>query len=393
MHETKLGEHKIHYYPVWDFHGLPIENKALQESKMNALLLPPNVIHAAAKAMAEHEMKMQQKEFEQYFNKWLTKPIPHHSHEHCSPRSLGQGSFGKFSSMNHYILDSNSKHGHCHSSFKKDALVVAKDHLLALEHIIGPHKVIAEIKGHRSGLLQGPTDIICHVDDAGKFSLGVAHVVGEEAVQTLVCQEVLKGGNKAIVRLLESIGSLSDRATSQWFANLDSIKDNVLHALKDLAIYWSHSFTRVLNGAFLASECGVSQFRLYTTGSPYRCDRCGYYCTLLLGHLQQEHETRHESMSSSRWAVDGPDDKGLEVDDRCFSSNDEGNNEVQHIPKPNQECAKDFMMHNLFWRQAGFKAPNSWDNQADFAKWNPMIMQQAFHVHPLLNPPVSDRIV
>ncbi|KAG2108198.1 uncharacterized protein F5147DRAFT_652921 [Suillus discolor] len=64
---------------------------------------------------------------------------------------------------------------------------------------------------------------------------------------------------------------------------------------------------------------------------------------------------------------------------------------------------KDFMMHNLFWRQAGFKAPNSWDNQADFAKWNPVIMQQAFHVisgsmasgdrHPLLNLPVSHRMV
>lgn len=148
------------------------------------------------------------------------------------------------------------------SSVKEEALVVAKDRLVALEHIIGPHDVIAEIKGadlvgvqfhsvfssiHQPssmsakiiaashvtsesgsglvhcapahgaddylafralGLLQGPTDIVCHVDGAGKFSPDVAHVVGEEAAQTLVGQEVLKGGSKAIVKLLESAGSL-----------------------------------------------------------------------------------------------------------------------------------------------------------------------------------------
>jgi isoleucyl-tRNA synthetase len=58
------------------------------------------------------------------------------------------------------------------------------------------------------GLLQGSTDIICHVDDAGKFSSDVVDVVGEEAAQLLVGQEVLKGGSKAIVGLLESTGSL-----------------------------------------------------------------------------------------------------------------------------------------------------------------------------------------
>jgi len=148
------------------------------------------------------------------------------------------------------------------STVKEGALVVAKDRLVALEHIIGPYEIIAEIKGadlvgaqfhsvfspiHSSGsapmeiiaashvtsesgsglvhcapahgaedylafralgLLQGSTDIVCHVDDAGKFSPDVAHVVGEEAAQTLVGQEVLKGGGKAIVKLLESTGSL-----------------------------------------------------------------------------------------------------------------------------------------------------------------------------------------
>ncbi|KAG1886418.1 uncharacterized protein F5891DRAFT_1082392 [Suillus fuscotomentosus] len=102
------------------------------------------------------------------------------------------------------------------------------------------------------------------------------------------------------------------------------------------------------------------------------------------GHPQQEHETRHGSMSSSRWAVDGPDDTGLEVEGRRFSSNDEGapmmcnlvcqavgrhvhidycrasdaaayigNNEAQHIFKrllPHPDRPKDFLTHDIFWR-------------------------------------------
>jgi len=141
-------------------------------------------------------------------------------------------------------------------------LIVAKDRLLALSDIIGSYDSIAEIKGadlvgarYRSvfslipgskmapmeiiaashvtsesgsglvhcapahgaedylafralGLLQGSKDIICHVDDSGKFSPDVAHVIGHEAAQILVGQEVLKGGSKAIIKLLESTESL-----------------------------------------------------------------------------------------------------------------------------------------------------------------------------------------
>ncbi|KAG2347680.1 hypothetical protein BDR05DRAFT_927599 [Suillus weaverae] len=137
-----------------------------------------------------------------------------------------------------------------------------------------------------------------------------------------------------------------------------------------------------------------------------KCDHCGYYCTLPLGHPQQEHETRHGSMSSSRWAVDGPDDTGLEVEGRRFSSNDEGapmmcnlvcqalgrhvhidycraedaascigNNEAQHIFKrllPHPDRPKDFLTHNLFWRRSGFKDPYSREEQTNFAKCDAM---------------------
>ncbi|KAG1764551.1 hypothetical protein EDD22DRAFT_883267 [Suillus occidentalis] len=147
-----------------------------------------------------------------------------------------------------------------------------------------------------------------------------------------------------------------------------------------------------------------------------------------LRHPQQEHETRHGSMSSSRWAVDGPDDTGLEVEGRRFSSNDEGapmmcslicqalgrhvhidycraedaaacigNNETQHISKrlvPNPERAKDCMTHNLFWRRAGFKDPYSREEQANFAKWCHTAAagnaaQPSYCTLPLFHPPAD----
>ncbi|KAF8726080.1 hypothetical protein AX14_008092 [Amanita brunnescens Koide BX004] len=133
-----------------------------------------------------------------------------------------------------------------------------------------------------------------------------------------------------------------------------------------------------------------------------RCTSCQYYCTLLLGHSQQEHETSHGSMSNVRWTVDGPDEEGLEVGGRRFSTNDEGvpmmcslvckaigrhahidycraktpaecraNNEIEHITKklqPEPDRPKDFLTHSLFWKRSGFKDPYSREDQVSFAK-------------------------
>ena len=107
----------------------------------------------------------------------------------------------------------------------------------------------------------------------------------------------------------------------------------------------------------------------------------------LKGHPQQEHETRHGSMSRTRWTMDGPDDVPLEIEGRKFSTNDEGapmmcnlvcsamgrhvhidycraddkaactgSEDLQHLTKriqPSPDRAKDVLTHTLFWKRSG----------------------------------------
>ncbi|KAG8215117.1 hypothetical protein J3R82DRAFT_8568 [Butyriboletus roseoflavus] len=139
-----------------------------------------------------------------------------------------------------------------------------------------------------------------------------------------------------------------------------------------------------------------------------RCASCKYYCTLPLGHSEQEHITRHGSMSNVRWSVDCPDEEGLEVEGRRFSTSDEGapmmcnlvcqalgrhvhidycraktptecrlggNHEVQHVARklrPEPDQPKDYLTHNLFWKRSGFKDPYSREEQTNFAKCDSM---------------------
>ncbi|KAI0250894.1 hypothetical protein BJV78DRAFT_1275616 [Lactifluus subvellereus] len=173
-----------------------------------------------------------------------------------------------------------------------------------------------------------------------------------------------------------------------------------------------------------------------------RCKNCGYFCTLPLGHTQQDHETSHGSMTQTRWAIDGPDEAGIELGGRKFSSNDEGapmlcnlvcssigrhvhidycrrarenarcdGVEVQHINArmtPNPDKPKDAITHSLYWRRMGpehstgsgqpsyctlpmFHPPRNLGDPVDghgyisndghlFGCKNPVVMQQAFHV-------------
>ncbi|KAF9228244.1 hypothetical protein BS17DRAFT_877588 [Gyrodon lividus] len=166
-----------------------------------------------------------------------------------------------------------------------------------------------------------------------------------------------------------------------------------------------------------------------------RCANCGYFCTLPLGHSQQEHDTRHGSMAQTRWSIDSADDEGLEVDGRRFSTNDEGapmlcnllcqalgrhahvdycraedaasctgNEEIQHITRnmqPNAHRPKDFVSHSLSWKRSGFKDPYSREEQASFAKCDAMcsgqehtaaagsVAQPSYCTLPLFHPPMN----
>jgi isoleucyl-tRNA synthetase len=58
------------------------------------------------------------------------------------------------------------------------------------------------------GILSSTTDMLCHVDESGRFSSDIADVVGSVATVALVGQEVLGAGSKAILEVLKDLGRL-----------------------------------------------------------------------------------------------------------------------------------------------------------------------------------------
>ncbi|KAK7676902.1 hypothetical protein QCA50_020158 [Cerrena zonata] len=143
-----------------------------------------------------------------------------------------------------------------------------------------------------------------------------------------------------------------------------------------------------------------------------RCEDCGYFCTLPLGHNQQEHETSHGSMSRTKWAIDGQDGTVLEVNGRKFGSSDDGapmlcsmvcrdmgrhvhidycrsedasacsGVDLQHIGAsmhPYPERSKDFTSHALHWRRTGFKDPYSQEERTSFSKCDSMCSGPEHH--------------
>ncbi|CAE6509851.1 unnamed protein product [Rhizoctonia solani] len=134
-----------------------------------------------------------------------------------------------------------------------------------------------------------------------------------------------------------------------------------------------------------------------------QCPHCEYYCTLPLGHPQQQHETSHGSMVKTQWLLDGPasrasyefqehkygsGDQGSTVlcsllcsqqgrhahVDYCRSNSDAGacdGEEHQHMdPRvdPSPRLPKDWISHRLYWARSGFKDPYSRNEQVQFAK-------------------------
>ncbi|KAK7462821.1 isoleucine-tRNA ligase [Stygiomarasmius scandens] len=138
------------------------------------------------------------------------------------------------------------------------------------------------------GLLAQADSIVCHVDAAGSFSEEVIKVVGENAGKSLIGQPVLDGGSRAVVELLKRTGSLiaikrfkhrypydwkTDKpiivtATSQWFANLDNIKDNALAALRDVKFFPPASRNRLESFIRSRSEWCISRQRVWGVPIP-----------------------------------------------------------------------------------------------------------------------------
>jgi hypothetical protein len=134
-----------------------------------------------------------------------------------------------------------------------------------------------------------------------------------------------------------------------------------------------------------------------------RCENCGYFCTLPLGHPQTEHDTRHGSMSRTKWVVDGANNT-VELDGRKFGNSDDGapmlcsmvcksmgrhahidfcrnpdsiclGAGVQHIKtrlEPEPDRAKDWVSHTLYWQRTGFKDPYSIEEKTSFSKCDAM---------------------
>ncbi|KAJ4468812.1 tRNA synthetases class I-domain-containing protein [Lentinula aciculospora] len=422
-----LKGRKVHYIPGWDCHGLPIENKTLQELGKDSSTVPPSSIRAAAHAVAIREISSQKEQFRQFgimadwdddastyrtldhsyemrqlriFEQMVTNGLIHRRYRpvHYSPSSRSalaeaelvyKENHTSHSVYGTFVLDlpsAMSVLGTANLSLSgpiqllvwtttpwtltanmgiavhpemvyilvrrtndSSLTLIAKSRLEALEDILGPIEILAELKGvdlvglhyhpifsslcdfepppmrilgsshvtpeSGTGLVhcapahgeedyklfrsydlisgtQSPSTLesnclICHVRE-GMFSKEVSDVVGSAAAQTLVEQPVLEEGSRTIVELLKRAGRLlavkrythkypydwkTDKpiivtATSQWFANLDRIKDEALEALKDVQFYPDQSRNRLESFIKSRSEWCISRQRVWGVPIP-----------------------------------------------------------------------------------------------------------------------------
>ncbi|CAA7268378.1 unnamed protein product [Cyclocybe aegerita] len=131
-------------------------------------------------------------------------------------------------------------------------------------------------------------DLVCHVDGKGQFTPDVADVVGQEYGKRLTGKEVLGDGNKELVMILKELGKVYKvqrikhrypydwktnepiivTATSQWFANLDKIKDDALKALKSVSFFPDVSRNRLEAFVQSRSEWCISRQRVWGVPIP-----------------------------------------------------------------------------------------------------------------------------
>ncbi|KAI0293979.1 tRNA synthetases class I-domain-containing protein [Russula brevipes] len=138
------------------------------------------------------------------------------------------------------------------------------------------------------GLISSTSSVVCHVGEGGLFTSEVAQIVGKEAGETLARHPVLDSGSRSIVSLLKDMGRLlrverfkhrypydwkTDRpvivtATSQWFANLDDIKEDALKALETVTFYPQISRNRLESFLKSRSEWCISRQRVWGVPIP-----------------------------------------------------------------------------------------------------------------------------
>ncbi|KAI0827156.1 isoleucyl-tRNA synthetase [Trametes gibbosa] len=133
-----------------------------------------------------------------------------------------------------------------------------------------------------------PTELLCHVNGLGQFTHDVANVVGEDAAIRLVGKDVLDQGGREIVALLTELGALrkiqrfkhrypydwkTDKpvivlATSQWFANLDNIKEDAIASLQGVSFVPTITRNRLESFIRSRSEWCISRQRVWGVPIP-----------------------------------------------------------------------------------------------------------------------------
>ncbi|CAG8654608.1 15134_t:CDS:10, partial [Acaulospora colombiana] len=97
-----------------------------------------------------------------------------------------------------------------------------------------------------------------------------------------------------------------------------------------------------------------------------RCKYCEYFCTLPLGHSQQEHETSHGSMLRAEWIVDGDDNAFYELEGHKYVTGDSdtcratdpnqcNGSDIEHIQGPIRSQYMDWITHKEFWRRSALR--------------------------------------
>ncbi|TFK71865.1 isoleucyl-tRNA synthetase [Pluteus cervinus] len=421
---VSLGR-KVHYVPGWDCHGLPIENKALQELGKDALSVSTSTIRGAARATAIREVASQKEQFKKFgiMADWNSDRNTYRTLDHdyeirqlkIFQEMVQRGLVYRDYRPVHYSPSSHSALAEAELVFKEDhvshsvyvkfkldtveslrasppdslrelleagtdvsllvwtttpwtltanmgiaihnelsycllrttgngVMILGRDRLGPLAEVFGDELAELEVLGEFSGssltglaykpifseasdttnlkivpsshvtsesgtgmvhcapahgaedyhvfrglgLLNQKQSMMCHVNSEGRFRPAVADVVGDEVAKDLIGKEVLKGGSKAVVELLEKVGALAKiqkikhkypydwktnepiivMATSQWFANLDNIKHKALNALEDVGFVPSGTRNRLESFIRSRSEWCISRQRSWGVPIP-----------------------------------------------------------------------------------------------------------------------------